>query len=96
MLCQQTSPKRWFANLNMTSYCDNISSNNGHQARNQGGAFVPPEIFKTLHSNFDICRIFQRIKMNFIFNHFKKILLEFFFVLLVNYLLSRFILRLVI
>ena len=22
MLCQQTSPKRWFANVNMTSYCD--------------------------------------------------------------------------
>ena len=21
MLCQQTSPKRWFANANMTSYC---------------------------------------------------------------------------
>jgi len=31
------------------------------QARNQGGAygaFAPPEIFKTLHSNFDICRNF--------------------------------------
>jgi len=25
----------------------------------------PPEIFKTLHSNFDICRNFQRIKMKF-------------------------------
>jgi len=24
-----------------------------------------PEIFKTLHSNFDICRNFQRIKMKF-------------------------------
>jgi len=22
MLCQQTLPKRWFANVNMTSYCD--------------------------------------------------------------------------
>jgi len=22
MLCQQTSPKRWFANVNMRSYCD--------------------------------------------------------------------------
>jgi len=22
MLCQQTSPKRWFANVNMTSYSD--------------------------------------------------------------------------
>jgi len=35
-----------------------------HQARNQGGAFgafATPEIFKTLHSKFDICRNFQRI-----------------------------------
>jgi len=24
--CQQTLPKRWFANVNMTSYCDAISS----------------------------------------------------------------------
>ena len=30
-----------------------------------GGAFFPPEIFKALHSNFDICRNFQRIKMKF-------------------------------
>jgi len=22
MLCQQTSPKRWFANVDITSYCD--------------------------------------------------------------------------
>jgi len=38
------------------------------QARNQGGhlgQFAPPEIFKTLHSNFEICRNFQRIKMKF-------------------------------
>ena len=38
------------------------------QARNQGGpfgAFPPPEIFKTLHSNFDICRNFQIIKLKF-------------------------------
>ena len=39
------------------------------QARNQEGmafgAFANPEIFKTLHSNFDICRNFQRIKMKF-------------------------------
>jgi len=34
------------------------------QARNQGG-ICPPEIFKILHSNFDICRNFQRIKMKF-------------------------------
>jgi len=26
MLCQQTSPKRWFANVNMTSYCDITNS----------------------------------------------------------------------
>jgi len=29
------------------------------------GAFGSPEIFKTLHRNFDICRNFQRIKMKF-------------------------------
>jgi len=45
------------------------------QARNQGGnlGIGPPEIFKTLHSNFDICRNFQRIKMKFyIIIMFKK------------------------
>jgi len=42
-------------------------------ARNQGGAFAPTEIFKTLHSNFDICRNFQRIKMkSYILIIFKK------------------------
>jgi len=38
------------------------------QARNQGGGIwgiCHPEIFKTLRSNFDICRNFQRIKMRF-------------------------------
>jgi len=30
-----------------------------------GGDFPPPENLKTLHSNFDICRNFQRIKMKF-------------------------------
>ena len=29
------------------------------------GAFTPLEIFKTLHSHFDICSNFQRIKMKF-------------------------------
>jgi len=29
------------------------------------GAFAPPEIFKTLHSNFDICRNFQIIKLKY-------------------------------
>jgi len=29
------------------------------------GVLAPPEIFKTLHSNFDICRNFQRMKMKF-------------------------------
>jgi len=28
-LCQQTSPKRWFGNMNMTSNCDVI--NRGHE-----------------------------------------------------------------
>ena len=37
-----------------------------HQARNQGEGrlgHLPPEIFKTFHSSFDICRSFQMIKM---------------------------------
>jgi len=32
-----------------------------------GGHLPPPEIFKTLHSNFDICTNFQIIRMKFIF-----------------------------
>ena len=40
---------------------------------NQGRAFASPEIFKTLHSNFDICRNILRIKMKFyILMIFKK------------------------
>jgi len=43
-----------------------LNSYNSDQARNQGGgAFAPPEIFKTLQSNFDIWRNFQRLKMEF-------------------------------
>jgi len=58
------------------------------------GAFVLPEIFKTLHSNFAICRKLSKNKDEILFsNHFQEILLEFFFVLLVNYLLTRFTLR---
>jgi len=48
------------------------------QVRNQGelGHFPPPENFKTLHSNFHICRNFQGIKMKFcILNIFKKSLI---------------------
>jgi len=37
----------------------------GAQAVGAFGAFSIPKIFKTLHSNFDICRNFQRIKMKF-------------------------------
>jgi len=44
----------------------NLLKMHATQARNQGrGHLPPPEIFKTLHSNFDICRNFQRIKMKF-------------------------------
>jgi len=64
------------------------------KARNQGRGHLghsPLENFKTLHSNFDICRNFQRIKMKFYtLIIFRKALSEFFFVLLVNYLLTRF------
>jgi len=31
----------------------------------RGGHLLIPENFKTLHSNFEICRNFQRIKMEF-------------------------------
>jgi len=31
----------------------------------KGGGISPPEIFKTLHSNFDICRNFQIIKLKY-------------------------------
>jgi len=37
----------------------------GAQPGGAFGTFSPPEIFKTLHNNFDICRNFQRIKMKF-------------------------------
>jgi len=60
------------------------------------GKCPPHEIFKTLHSNFDICRNFQTMKLKFcILIIFKEsfTVLEFFFVLLVNYLLSGYILR---
>jgi len=44
-----------------------------NQARNRGGAFGPPEIFKTFHRNFDIRRNFQRIKMKFLYcNYFSE------------------------
>jgi len=31
----------------------------------RGGAFVPPEIFRILRSNFDICGSFHVMKLNF-------------------------------
>jgi len=44
-----------------------------HATRGEIWGIGPPEIFKTLHSNFDICRNFQRIKMKFyIIIMFKK------------------------
>ena len=49
-------------------FCLFLSTSVLQQARNHGGHlghFPPPEIFKTLHSNFGICRNFQRIKMKF-------------------------------
>ena len=55
--------------------------NDMSQARNQGGGHLgicTPEIFKTLHSNFVICRNFQRIKMKvYILIIFKKSYLNF-------------------
>jgi len=51
-----------------------LETRTGAQQGGAFGAFAPtPEIFKTLHSNFDICRNFQRIKMKFyILINFKK------------------------
>jgi len=43
-----------------------------------GGGICPPEIFKILHSNFDICRNFQRIKMKFYIPSFLRSLLGIF------------------
>ena len=61
--------------LNIVWYCDETTITHtvflkvgqaGAQPRGRAfGAFAIPEIFKTLHSNFDICRNFQRIKMKF-------------------------------
>jgi len=59
----------------------------------RGGHLPPHRKFQNIPQQFDICRIFQRIKMKFciviIFK--KKVLFEFFFVLLANYLRIRFI-----
>jgi len=38
---------------------------NRRAIRGACGAFAPPEIFKSLHSTFDICKNFQKIKMKF-------------------------------
>jgi len=61
-----------------------------YEARNQGGGICPSRKFQNITQQFDICRNFQRIKMKFcigiIFK--KKVLFEFFFFLLVNYLLT--------
>ena len=65
----------------------------GAQPGEAFGPYAPFDNFKTLHRNFDICRNFQMIKMKFCnLIVFKKVLFQFFFVLLLNYLLTRFIL----
>ena len=80
-----------------------VGNNTRHMTENnasgtQLGGHLPPEIFKALHSNFDICRNFQRIKMKFfILMFFKKSYWNFSLPCPVNYyLLTRFILRQVI
>jgi len=42
-----------------------VCVDSGAQPEGAFGAFAPPEIFKILHGNFDICRNFQGIKMKF-------------------------------
>jgi len=50
-----------------------LQSPSGAQPGGAFGAFAPVENFKTLHSNFVICRNFQRLKMKFyILINFKK------------------------
>jgi len=68
------------------------------EARNHGGGHLPPaKIFKTLHSNFDICKNFQRIKMKFyILIIFKKSYWNFSLSCSLIILHARFILRQVI
>jgi len=51
MLCSIAQQKK---NITLLFY---IKS--GAQPRGALGAFAPPETFKTLHSNFGICRNFQ-------------------------------------
>ena len=64
------------AKTTYVSHLNNREAETTYQARNRGGAFgafAPPEIFKILHGNFDICRNFQRIKKKFyILSIFKK------------------------
>jgi len=51
----------------MSCLAEHDICNSTVHVRNQGEHLehMPPEIFKTLHSNFDICRNLQRIKMKF-------------------------------
>jgi len=58
------------------------------QARNQEGAFAPPKISRLCTAVLTFAD-FQRIKKILYSNHF-SVLFEFFFVLLVNYLLTKF------
>jgi len=70
-------------------YCCSLLRNNNmatnlqrfisSQTYNQEGHLPPPELFKTLHSNFDICRNFQIIKLKYcILILFKKSLIRIF------------------
>jgi len=45
--------------------CDTTRKSTVDQARNQTGGNSPPESFKLLHSNFDVWRNFQIIKLKF-------------------------------
>jgi len=59
------SPKCWISTFS-GHIITFITQHTRSHARNQGGylgRFSSPENFKTLHSNFDICRNIQKIKM---------------------------------
>ena len=93
---QQDSPRQSFLwhPSHVTELRSAAEISPGAQPGGGISGICPPELFKTLYSNFDIWRNFQITKLKFcILFIFKKSLLKFLFVLLVKHLFTRFILR---
>jgi len=61
------SPVQRLSTVHVRLCCGKTSHIRNRRATRGGSIWgiSPPEIFRTLHSNFDICRNFQRIKMKF-------------------------------